>query len=183
MGACILPVVLHNSVLFFLMGRERHNNLWCDFGGSHNPNESIFDTAIREGGEELNGLMGINEKLQNNVKKNLITEMTTKNNPSYTSILFKTEFDPNIVNSFTNVNYFAETYLNDLIDIQHNGLFEKNKIKWFTVNELNSNIDNFRWHYKPIVKTIIDNEKNIKKKIINNTKYNNKYNTKLNNEL
>jgi 8-oxo-dGTP pyrophosphatase MutT (NUDIX family) len=171
MGAGILPVVLHNSVLFFLMGKERHNNLWCDFGGSHDQNESIFDTAIREGGEELNGLLGINEKMYNKVKKNLIKEMTTKNNPSYTSFLFKTDYDPNLVNSFTNINIFAETYLPNLIDNEHNGLFEKSEIKWFTVNDLNNNIDNFRWHYRPVVKTIIENEKNIQKSIININKY------------
>lgn len=179
MGAGILPVVLHNSVLFFLMGKERHNNLWCDFGGSHNPNESIFDTAIREGGEELNGLMGINEKLQNNVKKNLITEITTKNNPSYTSILFKTEYDPNLVTSFTNINTFAETYFPNLIDNHHNGLFEKTQVKWFTIDELIKNNNKFRSHYKPIINIIYNNNENIQRSIINLNRYSNKINNEL----
>ena len=57
MGAGILPVALHKGVLFLLMGQERKNGLWCDFGGTPNKKEKPFETAIREGGEELNGFL------------------------------------------------------------------------------------------------------------------------------
>jgi hypothetical protein len=170
MGAGILPVVLHNSALFFLMGKESYNNLWCDFGGSKNTNEKIFDTAIREGGEELNGLMGINKKLYNKVEKNLIMDITNREKSPYTSFLFKTEYDEKIIDYFNNSNEFAEYYYNNLIS-DNNGLFEKKEIKWFSINELNSNIQNFRPHYQYIVNRIIYNEYYIKRKIINSNKY------------
>ena len=34
MGAGILLVALYRGTLFLLLGQERHNNLWSDFGGS-----------------------------------------------------------------------------------------------------------------------------------------------------
>ena len=76
MGAGILPVALHKGVLFLLMGQERKNNLWCDFGGTPNKKEKPFETAIREGGEELNGFLGINEELENTI---YIGKNTTSN--------------------------------------------------------------------------------------------------------
>ena len=61
MGAGILPVTIFKGTVFFLLGREKyHNNYWCDFGGSSNINESIYDTAIREGYEELDGFLVMN---------------------------------------------------------------------------------------------------------------------------
>lgn len=168
MGAGILPVILYNGVLFFLMGRERHNNLWCDFGGRPDPGENILQTAIREGGEELNGLLGINEKLHNKVTKNYITQL---NHKTYSSILFQIDYNPNLVEIFKNNNDFAETYFPNLIDNNHNGLFEKTEIKWFTIDELIQNKKNFRPYYKPIINTITYNEQNIKRSIINLNRY------------
>ena len=75
MGAGILPVVLHNSVLFFLMGKERHNNLLCDFGGGAKHKESVFDTAVREGYEELNGVLGTKYELEKIVNKAIAYRM------------------------------------------------------------------------------------------------------------
>ena len=53
MGAGILPVTILKGSIIFLLGREQNSNYWCDFGGSSNNGESIFDTAIREGYKEL----------------------------------------------------------------------------------------------------------------------------------
>ena len=38
MGAGILPVAVYRGALFILLGQERDNNLWADFGGSHAKN-------------------------------------------------------------------------------------------------------------------------------------------------
>ena len=59
MGAGVLPVSLYKGTLFLLLGQERHNHLWCDFGGGAHKGERPFKTAIREGTEELNGLTAI----------------------------------------------------------------------------------------------------------------------------
>ena len=52
MGAGILPISIQKGVIFFLMGQERKDNLWSDFGGSVCKGEKIIQTAIREGTEE-----------------------------------------------------------------------------------------------------------------------------------
>ena len=47
MGAGILPLSVFRSSIFILLGQERHNNLWSDFGGSSLKGETIYQTAIR----------------------------------------------------------------------------------------------------------------------------------------
>ena len=73
MGAGILPVSLYRGCIYLLLGQERKGDLWSDFGGSsefiNNKKERPFATAIREGGEELNGILGINKQLELLVKK------------------------------------------------------------------------------------------------------------------
>lgn len=184
MGAGILPVTMSNGILLFLMGKERSNNLWCDFGGSTEPGEQPIQTAIREGGEELNGILGLDNDLYKNVAKSMISPVEYN---KYTSFLFNVDYDHNLINTFKNNNNFAEIYLNNFIVEKNNGLFEKSEIKWFTINELKYNINKFRPHYIPIVNTIIYHESIIKHYVIhyntikntnfyyNNRKYKNNY--------
>ena len=78
MGAGILPVTVFKGTILFLLGREQnHNNYWCDFGGTSNLNEPVFQTAIREGYEEIDGLLGNKNKLLNLVSSNLICSCNT----------------------------------------------------------------------------------------------------------
>ena len=64
MGAGILPVTIFKGSILFLLGKERYNSdYWSDFGGSTIPKETIFQTAIREGYEELDGFLGNKEEL------------------------------------------------------------------------------------------------------------------------
>ena len=167
MGAGILPVTMSNGILLFLMGKERSSNLWCDFGGSTEFGEQPLQTAIREGGEELNGILGIDYELYNTVTRSMISPVEFN---KYTSFLFNLDYDDNLINTFKNSNNFAENYLNHVINVKHNGLFEKSEIKWFTINELNRDIKMFRPHYIPIVNTIIYHNEMIKKSVNN---YNN----------
>jgi hypothetical protein len=128
MGAGILPVALYRGTLIILLGQERHNNLWCDFGGSPLPHErkNQYITAIREGAEELNGLLGDKEELKLHVDKNLIYGINNKDD-KYTSYLFKSHYDKNLEKYFNNQNKFIENHLPNEIT-KHNGLFEKKKI-------------------------------------------------------
>ena len=163
MGAGILPVALYRGTLYLLLGQERHNNLLCDFGGSPNPREDVFDTATREGCEELNGLLGDVEMVKSIVADNLL--LTIKDG-TYTSFIFNLEYDTKLPYYFNNLNSFAEMYLNDKVTTLHNGLFEKNEIKWYKLNELNKllkiknkNKENIiRSHYKNILTSVISNE-------------------------
>tara|TARA_R110002072_G_C7718370_1_gene514658 strand:- start:94 stop:669 length:576 start_codon:yes stop_codon:yes gene_type:complete len=159
MGAGILPVTISNGILLFLMGKERGNGLWADFGGSTDSGEQPIQTAIREGGEELNGILGIDDDLYKKVTESMISPVEFN---KYTSFLFSLDYDKKLVQTFKNNNEFAEIYLHDLINKKHNGLFEKSEIKWFTINEMKNNIKLFRPHYIPIINTIIYHENIIK---------------------
>ena len=165
MGAGVLPVSLYRGTILILLGQERSNNLWCDFGGSHNKNEKPFDTAIREGVEELNGLLGDDKKLKKIVSDNSILTIRN-NNDKYISYLFSIKYDENIENYFNNLNKFAEVHLSDKINNHHNGLFEKKAVKWYSINDFkNTNTDNrklLRPHYLNIVDSIYNNKNLIK---------------------
>ena len=168
MGAGVLPVSLYRGTILILLGQERSNNLWCDFGGSHNKNEKPFDTAIREGVEELNGLLGDNKKLKKLVSNNNILTIRN-NNDKYISYLFSIKYDENIENYFNNLNEFAELHLSDKVNNHHNGLFEKKAVKWYSINDFkNTNTNNrklLRSHYLNIVDSIYNNRKLIKEEL------------------
>ena len=164
MGAGVLPLALYKGTLFLLLGQERHNNLWSDFGGSTIKGEKPFKTAIREGGEELNGLLGDENELEEQVTNNLLTSISCDR---YTSYIYKTSYDKKLPNYFANVNRFAEIHLKDAIENKDNGLFEKKQIQWVPLSQFKStsstkasktsNIQ-LREHYKPILKSILKNE-------------------------
>ncbi len=169
MGAGVLPLALYKGTLFLLLGQERKNNLWSDFGGSTIKGEKPFKTAIREGCEELNGLLGDEHELEEQVTNNLVASISCDR---YTSYIYKTTYDKKLPNYFANVNKFAEIHLKDAIENNDNGLFEKRQILWVPLNQLrsatltpnsNSNSNShsniqLREHYKPILKSILKNE-------------------------
>ena len=171
MGAGILPIALYRGTIYLLLGQERHNNLLCDFGGSPHKEEQIIDTAVREGCEELNGLLGDKEMVDRLVKSNLILMI---NDSKYTSYIFNIKYDKNLPYYFNNLNNFAESYLVDKINENHNGLFEKKKIEWYKLDDLknlnlnsNSNfMKNVRPHYKNILKSISSKEDFLKRELI-----------------
>tara|TARA_B100001093_G_scaffold514010_2_gene587123 strand:- start:1653 stop:2171 length:519 start_codon:yes stop_codon:yes gene_type:complete len=170
MGAGILPVSLYRGSVYILLGQERYNNLWGDFGGSHIKGEDNFTTAIREGSEELNGLLGNKNKLKKKVNENIIVTISNTND-KYKSYIFNLKYDKNLVEYFDNLNSFIEEYLKDKIDNDHNGLFEKKTIKWFNINYFN-NKENFkiiRPHYKSIIETVYKRQNFVKSEIIDKT--------------
>lgn len=158
MGAGVLPVSIYKGDLYFLLGRERYNHLWCDFGGTPNKGERPFATALREGEEELNGFLGISKDFKREVETNMILSICCNN---YTTYIFKTVYDANLPYYFKNTNKFIEKHLAQKIDNRHNGLFEKNEIKWFRVSELRRPEIRkaIRPHYIEIVNHIIKNKK------------------------
>ena len=153
MGAGILPIAIRNGVIFFLMGQERKDNLWSDFGGSASKGEKIIQTAIREGTEELNGLMGSNLVLQSKVTNKLINVFHWDR---YTTYLFKIDKDDDLPIYFDYSNQFAESHLKNIILDDKNGLYEKTRIKWFTIGELEEQKIHFRPFYRNIITLLND---------------------------
>lgn len=163
MGAGILPVTIIKGSIIFLLGREQNSNYWCDFGGSSNCDESIYDTAIREGYEELDGFLGNKNKLDKLVSNNLVSLCYTNR---YTTFLFYVK--PEILCSmplyFNNHRLFLEN--EKILNLKKKGLFEKNELKLFTKKDLLENYQEIRPFYRDIVLQLIEIEKNEFNKII-----------------
>jgi len=157
MGAGVLPIARYKGTLFLLLGQERNNNLWCDFGGGAYKGEKPYKTAIREGSEELNGFLGDENDFETTVNHNMILSITYD---KYTSYIFRTNYDKKLPIYFTNVNKFAEFHLKDKIETQYNGLFEKKQIQWFPLSKFKEDKSRamFREHYKPVLDSVLKNE-------------------------
>jgi 8-oxo-dGTP pyrophosphatase MutT (NUDIX family) len=152
MGAGILPICIINNKLLFLFGKDYNTKSWSDFGGRAEKGETDFDTAIREGAEELNGFLGSNTKLANLVKTN---NLLTINYDNYKIYIFIIKFDKNLPYYFnSSSNFILDKFSNKTIP---EGLFEKSEIRWFTYNDLKNQRNNFRLFYRPII-DIITNE-------------------------
>lgn len=155
MGAGILPVAFNGISLMFLLGKEQ-NNQWSDFGGSQkNVHEPTFNTAVREGHEELNGLLGCEYKLSLKIKNNYLMKYY---HDRYTTYLFKTDFDNNLPKYFNNNYNFIRNTTPFLIN-KDNGLYEKKEINWFTIDEIYDL--ELRPFYKKIIFPIIENPEKI----------------------
>ena len=158
MGAGILPVAFNGISVLFLLGQEKTGQ-WSDFGGStHDRFETKFKTAIREGHEELSGLLGNEYEIAMQIKNNYIGQI---NNDRYTTFAFKTNYDKTLPIYFKRNYNFVKKTTPYLIDLKHNGLYEKKNIKWFTSEEI-YNLE-LRPFYKKIIFKILLNEKKIEK--------------------
>ena len=172
MGGGIMPVALRNGVLVVLLGREREEKLWADFGGGGENNETPFMTAIREGGEELNGYLGTGKHLSTLVRKNKLTEIMNgdKYGNSYVSYLFNVSYSKDLPHYFNNNDLFIREKIPYEIERSkktHNGLFEKDEIKWFSVEDIKRNISKFRAHLVPIMEEVILREKSLITELLN----------------
>ena len=158
MGAGILPMAFNGISILFLLGQERTGQ-WSDFGGSSNNRyENKFKTGLREGYEELSGLLGNEYELAVLIKKNYIAEVGDER---YSTFAFKTKYDP-MLPVYFNRNYnFVKNTTPSIVNHHHNGLYEKTKIKWFTSEEIYDL--ELRPFYKNIIFKILQNEKKIEK--------------------
>ena len=146
MGAGILPATFNGVSMLFLLGKE-HNNRWSDFGGSSsNKHETKFNTAIREGYEELSGLLGTEKELKEKVKNNFILK---SNLNKYTTYMFYIDYDRNLPLYFNRNYNFVKNTSKDIIANKHNGLYEKKEIGWFTSEEI------YKLNLRPFYQDII----------------------------
>ena len=156
MGAGILPVSLHKNNLYFLFGLEEKEKKWSDFGGSKEDNESKMETAVREGYEELNGFLGNKTEIKKTVNDNFILRLNTEHN-KFSTHIFKSKYDENLPFYFENVHKFIQKKIPQ--HVGRGGLFEKSKVRWFTIEEIKSQRAKFRYFYRQILDQIIDNQK------------------------
>jgi hypothetical protein len=159
MGASILPVTIYKGKLYFLFGKERPNDEnpgWSDFGGGTDNNESYLQTAIRESGEELTGFLGSEKDI-----KKLLTKFGTfdidfksEGYSIYRVHIFPMEYDEWLPFYYNNNQRFLQKRLDPKI-IADTKIFEKQQIKWFSINDILKHKKEFRSFYQNIVDLIL----------------------------
>lgn len=156
MGGGIIPVSLVRGKLLFLFGKEAEEKKWSDFGGGREGNETRFETAIREGCEELNGFLGCRNKLKKMVQSNIIMTLDTEKLRTY---LFLIDYDDNLCHYFNNNSKFIKQKMPHKVNKK--GLFEKSEIGWFTIEELQHSPGQFRNFYQRVIDNIILHHRDI----------------------
>jgi hypothetical protein len=159
MGGGILPVAKHNGKIYFLFGKEAFDDSgqtgWADFGGGKEPEDkNVFETAVREGAEELNGFLGSGKTLMNRVKNNMVHVEKTKH---YTVYIFSMDYNKDLPVFYNNHYRFFSQKLPD-VKREHNGLLEKSHIKWYTFADLRREKKGFRRFYQEIIDRILDKQ-------------------------
>ena len=155
----ILPIAIHNGELHFLFGQELpidDTPGWSDFGGGVENNESPYETAMREGGEELTGFLGDGNMIKKMIKKNGgLYKLTHKTKSDYVIHMFLTDYDANLPRYYNQSHQF----LWDRMDhhfLHETKLFEKMKIDWFTQKDMKKKRAEFRSFYQEIVDHILE---------------------------
>jgi len=168
MGAGILPVALHNNELYFLFGKgnrfEKSAPGFADFGGGTDPGETYWETAIREGSEELTGFLGDQQDLKRVLTKSgtFILDYKTDNTEKlYRTFIFPLEYDEKLVYYYNNNQRFIQKHLDAKV-IQNTRIFEKEEIRWFTVKEMKKKIHVFRPFYQNIIKNLLVKQEEIR---------------------
>jgi 8-oxo-dGTP pyrophosphatase MutT (NUDIX family) len=150
----ILPVSFNRKgKLVFLFGKENSmensSKGWSDFGGGCEHSETPFQTALREGGEELTFFLGDGKELKKLIQKN--GGFYSLVNGSYHIHLFYIEYDENLP-KYYNANHTHLWKHMDPLVLNRSKLFEKAEIAWYTLNDIHRRMKEFRRFYQDIVK-------------------------------
>jgi 8-oxo-dGTP pyrophosphatase MutT (NUDIX family) len=151
----ILPFTIHNGKVYFLFGKE--NSLadtpgFSDFGGGVEGNEDPFQTALREGGEELTGFLGDSNALDILIKKNGGFYKIIHN--TYNIHVIYIDYDENLPKYYNQNHEFLWKRMNKKY-LNNTKLFEKIEIKWFSISHMKKHKNKFRNFYQEIVPKII----------------------------
>ena len=134
--------------------------------------ETIYETAMREGAEELTGFLGNSQQLNNYIRKNGGVYPINHKDQYHTHI-FVVEYDEKIPELYNNNHRFLWEKL-DHYYLKNTKLFEKIEIKWFSVTEMKKKIKEFRPFYQDIVRHILEELPKIKEFCLQQKKRKNK---------
>ena len=167
MGGSILPVTILNNKVYFLFGKEREideNPGWSDFGGGTDKGESFFQTAIREGSEELTGFLGNPNDIKKLLNKygTFNIDFKSQGHTTYRCHIFPMIYDDKLTYYYNNNQSFLQKKLDPKI-IRDSKIFEKTQIKWFSFDQIKKNYNEFRSFYKNVVDLIMENKSDIEK--------------------
>jgi 8-oxo-dGTP pyrophosphatase MutT (NUDIX family) len=167
----ILPVAIHNNKLFFLFGKE--NSMedsakgWSDFGGGVENGETTFQTAVREGSEEMTGFLGNSNEIKNLIKKNGGFYEIIHN--TYHVHIFLIDYDDNLPKYYNQNHRFLWDKMDNII-LNKSKLFEKIEINWFSIQDMKKRIKEFRNFYQDIVRLFLSKKENIYRFLLSKSK-------------
>jgi len=167
-GSSILPACVHKGELYFLFGKE--NSLadtpgWSDFGGGVDPGESIYDTALREGGEELTGFLGGEDELRSLIKRSGGTYKIVPSGSNYNIHIFNLPYSPDLPKLYNSNHDFLWKRM-DKKFLNETKLFEKIEIQWFSLSDMKKKRNQFRSFYREFIDLLIKDQSLIKKFLV-----------------
>ena len=168
MGAGILPTTIHKGKLYFLFGKEGKFEDsapgFSDFGGGTDNNESFFETAIREAGEELTGFLGDDADIRKMLNRygTYNIDYATDGHKTYRMHIFPFPYDQSLTHYYNNNQRFLQKRLPAKV-FKTTKIFEKAEIRWICVDDLKKMIPQFRSYFQNIVTLMIHQQESIKK--------------------
>ena len=164
MGAGVLPATLRKGKLWFLFGKENELEVsapgFSDFGGGPEDGETDFQTAVREGGEEMTGFLGTDAELGKMLKKHGTYEIDFVAG-KYKTFIFPMAYDPYLERYYNNNHKFIQKRLDPAV-IKASKIFEKSEIRWVCIEEFSRLRSRFRPFYLNVIDTIIREQTSIK---------------------
>ena len=149
----ILPVALHKNKLHFLFGKENpmedSAKGFSDFGGRADGNETPYDAAMREGGEELTGFLGDGDDIRTMIKKNGGVFPVTVG--KYHAHIFVMDYDANLPKYYNQNHKFLWKKMDNKV-LNDSKLFEKIEIRWFSLEDMKR----YRKWFRPFYREIVD---------------------------
>jgi 8-oxo-dGTP pyrophosphatase MutT (NUDIX family) len=171
MGAGILPTTIYKNKLYFLFGKEnKYEDTapgFSDFGGGTDNKESFIETAIREGCEELTGFLGSERDVKYMLEKNGTYNIDNKtpHGSIYRIHIFPMNYDSKLPFYYNNNQQFLQKRLDPQV-IKKSKIFEKEEIRWVSIDEIRKMKPQFRFFFQPIVERIYNEREKIKRFIV-----------------
>jgi hypothetical protein len=183
-AASILPVSFYKNKLYFLFGKENpmedSSKGFSDFGGGCEAGESFFQTALREGSEELSGFLGTKEALAKHIRKNggaHVIRFQPNTKMEYRVHLVFVEYSPELAEYYNNNHAFLWNRMNKRV-LNDSKLFEKIQIEWFCEDELEKRMPEYRAFYRDVVRMICADIPRIRKFVKNQNRKSSKTHNK-----
>tara|TARA_B110000879_G_scaffold75710_1_gene105570 strand:- start:51 stop:530 length:480 start_codon:yes stop_codon:yes gene_type:complete len=157
MGGGILPVAFYKGKVYFLFSREQINStkdagLWSDFGGARDKDETFFETASREAYEESGGFLGSLKTIEKLIENKTLFTITKQKHRIYIVLI---DYDRTLPKRFRNKFIKIKETKPHLIE-KHNGLYEKDMLRWMSYNEVKNFPDFRKWYKKEFIPSILE---------------------------
>jgi len=163
-GSSLLPVTIYKNKLYFLFGKENEKEDstkgFSDFGGGQEKGETLLETALREGAEEMTGFLGDAKQL----KKYILSHGGVYHLPTnidYHIHLFFIPYDEKLPFYYNQNHCFLWNHMDKNL-LNKTKLFEKIEIQWFTLDDMKKRKNEFRSFYQTLVDLLISKQSQIK---------------------